>query len=74
MPPGMEAAGGRLGRIMDLPCGWSTSCAFGGSGLDTLFVISLGGALRGGDPSPRLTHVSEPATRNKPPGSLRDPR
>ena len=44
VPPGMEAAGGRLGRIVNLPCGWSTSCAFGGSGLDTLFVIATADA------------------------------
>jgi sugar lactone lactonase YvrE len=31
---------GRIDRVIDLPCSWPTSCAFGGPGLDTLFVTS----------------------------------
>lgn len=31
---------GRLAAYHDLPCSWPTSCAFGGAGLDRLFVTS----------------------------------
>lgn len=31
---------GRIDRVVDLPCSWPTSCAFGGPGLETLFVTS----------------------------------
>lgn len=32
--------GGVLDKVVDLPCSWPTSCAFGGENFDTLFVTS----------------------------------
>ena len=34
------APDGSVDRVMDLPCTWPTSCAFGGPELTTLFVTS----------------------------------
>jgi sugar lactone lactonase YvrE len=34
------APDGTLNRVIELPCSWPTSCAFGGEALDTLFVTS----------------------------------
>ncbi|KSV95082.1 SMP-30/gluconolactonase/LRE family protein [Sinorhizobium sp. GL28] len=34
------AQDGKIDRVVDLPCSWPTSCAFGGPGFDTLFVTS----------------------------------
>ncbi|MBD9572734.1 SMP-30/gluconolactonase/LRE family protein [Ensifer adhaerens] len=31
---------GRIDRVVDLPCSWPTSCAFGGPQFETLFVTS----------------------------------
>lgn len=31
---------GALERLVDLPCSWPTSCAFGGPGLETLYIAS----------------------------------
>jgi sugar lactone lactonase YvrE len=34
------APDGRIDRVVDLPCSWPTSCAFGDPGLGTLYVTS----------------------------------
>ncbi|MBD9596020.1 MULTISPECIES: SMP-30/gluconolactonase/LRE family protein [Ensifer] len=34
------APDGRIDRVVDLPCSWPTSCTFGGSRFETLFVTS----------------------------------
>ncbi len=31
---------GKIDRVIELPCSWPTSCAFGGAALDTLYVTS----------------------------------
>jgi sugar lactone lactonase YvrE len=31
---------GDILTVIELPCSWPTSCAFGGAGFDTLFVTS----------------------------------
>ncbi len=31
---------GKIDRVIELPCSWPTSCAFGGPALDTLYVTS----------------------------------
>jgi sugar lactone lactonase YvrE len=64
------APDGSLDRIVELPCSWPTSCAFGGKDRDTLFVTSarftMTAAHLGGNPHEGALFAVKPGVRGMP--------
>jgi sugar lactone lactonase YvrE len=65
------APDGKVDRVLELPCSWPTSCAFGGPNLDTLYVTSARFALSSADLAARPHEGALLAVDTRVRGSMR---
>jgi sugar lactone lactonase YvrE len=56
-------ADGRLDAVIELPVGLVTACAFGGSGLDELYITTSRQGLTGGSPAAGALFMVRPGVR-----------